>query len=844
MKRTKLLFTSLVAASALAGCGGGSNGTGGTPPPTLSGTINGQSRVVTNQLYTYSATASDGTPANYSWAWGDGKTDVANGSSGVRTKVWRAAGNVTATLTLTDSTGGTASASQAVAIVDHPVSAGNEHSCAILSDNTVACWGNNISGQLGDGKVVNSNLPKVIPNFSNVVSLAAFGYSTCAAKSDGTVWCWGFQGYAGANFSNLLSTSTPQQISGLNDVVALTGGDNSTGGGTHACALQRSGTVQCWGNNDKGELGRGGALALSSNTPSIFVPQTVVGLSDAVSISAAGHSTCAVKADGTVVCWGYGGQNLVRLGVNVPSSTVFALSSPISVVGVSNVVSLSMAHNGNTCAVITDGSLTCWGTNGVNHSGLPISQMSTTMMGALPTPIIGIANIAAITLGLTHTCALKTDATVVCWGTYGTRANFNSAEPQTTPLSVKTPSGAPLTEVQSVSSGMDHTCASKFDGSVHCWGWNSSGQLGDGLNVDHVAAMPVVMPGKGQLAAGTNHSCAFNALGQVSCIGQGSLGQLGNGSSANSTTPVDVNIAGGVKAISSAAYHTCAIKSADSNITCWGLGADGQLGNGANVDSNVPVSVAILGGAKAISAGAYHSCALKTNGDIACWGQNTFGQLGNGANTNLNTPVTVSIAGGFTAVSAGTFHTCALTSSGAMMCWGRSAEGQLGNLSNANFNTPQSVNIPGGVASISSTTFHTTCVRTIVGDAAVCWGRGSDGQLGNGNDNDSNAPTAVSNLSGGIASISAGYHHTCALKTDGNVACWGQGSDGQIGNGANSSSNVPVTISIPGGVTSISAGYYHTCAFKSNGEVVCWGRGYGNVPVLVPGLGASVTFWK
>ena len=127
---------------------------------------------------------------------------------------------------------------------------------------------------------------------------------------------------------------------------------------------------------------------------------------------------------------------------------------------------------------------------------------------------------------------------------------------------------------------------------------------------------------------------------------------------------------------------------------------------------------------------------------------------------------------------------------------------------------------------------------------AWCWGKGQDGQLGNATNADTPVPVLASVAPPGVVDISAGYHHVCALQADGNIACWGNGSNGQMGNGSNASSNIPVVITIPGGVSSISAGYYQTCAFKSNGEVVCWGKDYGNMPVLVPGLGASVTFWK
>jgi alpha-tubulin suppressor-like RCC1 family protein len=733
----------------------------------------------------------------------------------------------------------------------------------------VACWGNNNSGQLGDGTTINSNVPAVIAGLNNVVSLAAFGYSTCAAKADGTVWCWGFQGYGGANFANLLSTSTPQQMSGLTDVVALAGGDNSTGGGTHACALQRSGTVQCWGNNDLGELGRGGPITAGSHVPSLLIPQPVVGLSDAVSIAASGGSTCAIKADGTVVCWGYGGVNLVNLGVNRPSSTVFQVSSPIPVTGVTNAVSLAMSHFGMACAVINDGTMKCWGVGGTNHSGLALAQTSTTAMGALPTTLTGIGNVAALTLGLAHTCALKTDATVECWGTYGFRSNYNTAEPQATPLAIKDASGAPITNVQAVSSGMDHTCASKFDGTVHCWGWNGSGQLGDSSNVGHLTAQPVTLTGLNKaaeklsskaLAVGNDTSCVIKTNGEVACWGLGNYGQLGNGANSNSRTPVPVNLQGNFTAVTTSAStggHACALKDT-GDVFCWGLGSYGQLGNGQSTNSNVPVSVNILGGASAISAGGTHTCALKNDGNIACWGNFYSGQLGVMTQTP-EVPNTVIIPGGAIALSAGNAHTCAVKTNGDVACWGRNYSGQVGKSGYQDTEpSPVITVISGGAKAVTAGAEHTCATKN--DNSVVCWGGTSVGSLGNAQNNFySYSPVAVS-LSGGVKVIDTRSFHNCAVKSStAEVVCWGQGSQGELGNGVSVNSNVPVTASLPSAAITAAAGSGHSCAILVNGDVYCWGQqgttgalGNGttsnsNFPVKVvglPSLARQLSFWK
>ena len=571
MLRTAAAASALVlTAGLMAACGGGGgsgsgSGSGGTAP-VLSGTITGPSRVVTNQLYQYNATAANGTAANYSWAWGDGSGGTLNASTGTQDKVWRAAGNYTASLTLSASNG-TAQASQAVAVVDHPVSTGNEHSCAILTNNTVACWGRNHLGQLGNGTLVNSNAPKVVPGINDVVSLSAYTHGTCVAKTDGTVWCWGDL----ADIQTLQYSTVPVQKAGLTDVVALSQGNQPFYGPVahHICALQRAGTVQCWGGNGLGQLGNGTAAVHDVGLPNSFTPVPITGLTDAVSITAGGQTSCAIKVGGSVVCWGYGVAGTVGPGVRNPTAATNMISIPALVPGVSNAVSV-VTSNQLSCAVIADGSVQCWGTN----NGF---QALTTTTGFAPVTLAGISNVAALTLGSKHACALKTDATVACWGSYKTSV-------QSAATAINDASGAPLTNVQSVSSGLDHTCASKFDGSVHCWGWNSSGQLGDGANADHMAAKPVVFTGMTAVTA----KVASNAIS-----------------------------AGGI--------HTCAIKT-NGDVACWGFNSTGQLGNGTNIDSNLPVPVVIAGSVTAVSAGTNHTCALKTNGDVTCWGQNLYGQ--------------------------------------------------------------------------------------------------------------------------------------------------------------------------------------------------------------------------
>jgi uncharacterized protein (TIGR02145 family) len=290
--------------------------------------------------------------------------------------------------------------------------------------------------------------------------------------------------------------------------------------------------------------------------------------------------------------------------------------------------------------------------------------------------------------------------------------------------------------------------------------------------------------------------------------------------------------------IASGNSHTCAV--ADGKAYCWGQNNWGQLGSNSTTNSSVPVAVdtsGVLSGKTVaqIAASHQHTCAV-ADGKIYCWGRNPYGQLGNSSTTDSLVPVAVDTSGvlngkTITQISSEYQHTCALAS-GKVYCWGWNPYGQLGNNSTTDSLVPVAVDTSGVLNGKTVTQIAAGSNRTcaLAEGQVYCWGHGSNGQLGNNSTVDKKVPVAVDTsgvLSGKtVTQISTGNTHTCALA-DGKAYCWGYNGNGQLGNNSTTESLVPVAVDTSGvligkTITQIVAGSNYICVV-AEGKGYCWG---------------------
>ncbi len=380
-------------------------------------------------------------------------------------------------------------------------------------------------------------------------------------------------------------------------------------GAYHSCALNGSGQIRCWGSAVTGQLGYGNLTTIGDDESPATAGYVSIG-GTAVEVVAGDYHTCARLSTGAVRCWGsasvgqLGTGNTNKIGDNELPSSIAAVSLGGTAIGLA-------AGDSHTCALLSTGQVRCWGHGGFGRLGLGHTSNvgDNETPGSLPVVNLGGTAIQ-ITAGNSHTCALLTDGTVRCWGDgaggrlgYGNTDDIgdNEAPASVSPVNL----GGVAVDI---AAGDSHTCALLDNGTVKCWGQGASGRLGNGLVTDigdnetPASAAAITIGGfVGRLEAGFGHTCAVLDGGTLRCFGEGSSGQLGTASTSDvgdNETPASVSpvsAGGAVIEVSAGHMHSC-VRLAGGAVRCFGLGGNGQLGTGstATIGDNEAPSTAPL----------------------------------------------------------------------------------------------------------------------------------------------------------------------------------------------------------------------------------------------------------
>jgi len=639
------------------------------------------------------------------------------------------------------------------------IAAGAVHSLAVCTDGTLAAWGNNSSGQLGD----NSNSPRSLPvvvNSSALVAGEKFIQVANGCYADHTIALAASPPLPEITVFNGTSTATldaRQSNSGSIDFAAIPMGTSSS---SQTFTIKNSGTANLTGlvvtktGTSPSDFTLG-SLGMSTLAPNATTTFTVI-----FSPSAAGARSAKVQ-----------------IASNDPDENPFEIS--VSGTGIE-----SLAANYKTAADVpltagsydATGKVVLFSLNFTPTTGAQLTVVKNTGLGFITGAFNNLTQGQLVTLShggsdyqfvANYFGGTGNDLVLVwaakqpfAWGKNNNgQLGDNSTTPRASPVTVSAAGVLAGKTIFAMASGDMHSLALCSDGTLAAWGDNSAGQLGDGTTTQRLipGAIPVLgtpLAGKTivAIAASGRQNLALCSDGTLTAWGDNTYGQLGDDSTTQSSMPVSVNTAGvlsGKTIVSVAAgKQHCLALCSDGTLVSWGDNGSGQLGDGTTTQRNAPVLVATAGTTlegrtvAAIAAGAHHNLVQCTDGGLAAWGWNYYGNLGDGSYTQRNAPVTVITGGtplsGKTVVSiaAGYLHNLALCSDGTLAIWGNNANAQLGNGS-----TSGSATVP-------------TAITT--------------------------AGTALAGKT--VTAVTAGGFYSLALCSDGTMAGWGRNNSGQIGN--------------------------------------------------------------
>jgi alpha-tubulin suppressor-like RCC1 family protein len=359
------------------------------------------------------------------------------------------------------------------------VSAGSHHTCGVTTANRAYCWGDNSRGQLGDGTQTSRTGPVAVKGGLTFLRVSAGDAHTCGITSDNKAYCWGSNddGRLGNGSTDIVLRLTPIKVAGTRTWRQVSAGYD------HTCAVTTTDEPFCWGSNVEGQGGSDGSFHAS--------PARVLGGLLFRQIIAGAYHTCGATTSSVGYCWGADALgNATVLHSNRPTRVSGGLHFKTVVAGSGLILIPSEEHEQfYSCGISTDDLAYCWGdgSTGVFGAGTSISFSRT------PVAVSGGHQFKGINLGNIHVCGVTFTNTVFCWGTnqHGQIGDGSTVLTRWVPVRVFGD-----TDYKSVTTNVysEHSCAVTAGSKAHCWGWNSSGQVGDGTTTDKYLPVPVIGP--------------------------------------------------------------------------------------------------------------------------------------------------------------------------------------------------------------------------------------------------------------------------------------------------------------------------------------------------------------
>lgn len=758
------------------------------------------------------------------------------------------------------------------------VAGGDTYVLALGNNGVLYAWGNNSSGQLGNGTTTSSTTPVEVTMPSGVTSwksIAAGAGHSLAVGNNGMVYAWGLnnKGQLGDSSTTSSDTLVAMRMPAGETASEVIAGNN------HSLVLCTDGRLYAVGNNFGGQLGDNTTTA----SDTLVEVQFPSGVTSWKTVAAGAYFSLAIGSDGNLYAWGQGNSGQIGNGATSNALVPTLAPMPSGVTGWTSIAGgasfmLAVANNGMIYGAGYDGNSELGNNNNIKSDTLTPAVM--------PATVTGFTSIAA---GHNNGLAIAKDGRLYAWGEnqYGqvgdgttnkaliptlvnvsglsvpalaTPANGSGMTVGSTSLAWSSASGATSYELQisTVNSftndvvdtaGISGTSFSvgKYLGPVLTLGTTYYWRIAatDAMGGAYSSAWTFSTPGSPdtagtRLAAQTNSSSSYfiNRNDSLFAWGNNQYGQLGGTPSSVDSVASAIPFPSGVTEwlqVAGGQNHTVALGN-DGNIYEWGQNNDGQLGNGTTTNSSTPVTVPMPAGVtywKAIAAGAAHTVAIGSNDTVYAWGQNSFGELGNGTKTQSGSPVVASLPAGVKPVQvfAGNNWTMVLASNGALYATGRNANGQLGNGTSTDSDTLAMVNFPTGVTGwldFAGGGYHAAAIGN--DGNLYTWGSGGNGQLADGGTSNVTSPAKVSMPAGvsGWEAIACGENFTEAVGNDGNLYEAGYSGDGETGNGTHLGTLSTLTIAnMPGGASKyvdVSAGHNHVIAVAGNGSLYAWGK--------------------